>query len=66
MVLNLARDPLKRAEPVLQRDTLLHQAAGALRVVPQIGVFGEMVELGKARAGPVDVKDASSAVPGTA
>jgi hypothetical protein len=34
---------------------------GFLRIVPEIGVFGELVQLGEARGGFLDVKDASSA-----
>ena len=31
------------AEAVLERRPLLHQAAGALRIVPEVGLFGEMI-----------------------
>jgi hypothetical protein len=37
-----------------------------LGIVPEIGVFGELVQLGKARRGFLDVKDASSAARPTA
>jgi hypothetical protein len=32
-----------------------------LGIVPEIGIFGELVQLGKPRGGLFDVKDASSA-----
>jgi hypothetical protein len=38
----------------------------ALLIVPEIGIFGLLVELGEARARLVDVKDASSAARPTA
>jgi hypothetical protein len=44
----------------------LHDALGALRVVPEIGIFGLGVQLGQTRLGFVEVKDASSAVRSTA
>jgi hypothetical protein len=37
-----------------------------LRIVPEIGIFGLPVQLGKARARLFDVKDASSAARPTA
>ena len=55
--LNLA-DAIKR---ILQRGALLHQLLGFLGIVPEIGVFGELVQLGKPCRGFFDVKDASSA-----
>jgi hypothetical protein len=44
----------------------LHQTLGALLIVPECGVLGELVELGKPRARLVEVKDASSAARPTA
>jgi hypothetical protein len=44
----------------------LHQALGALLVVPEVGIFGELVQLGEADARLVEVKDASSAARPTA
>ncbi len=66
IVLNLAFDAAERTKRILKRGALLHQPAGALRVVPKIGVFGEVVQFGKAGARFVEVKDASSAAQGTA
>ena len=58
-----ARD---RGELILERGALLHHALRALLVVPKVGVFGLLVELRQARAGLVEVKDASSAARATA
>ena len=55
-----------RSELVVKRSALLHQLAGALRVVPEIGIFGLLVQLGEPGARFVDVKDASSAASATA
>jgi hypothetical protein len=44
----------------------LHHALGALLVVPEVGVFGLMVELIEALARLIEVKDASSAARPTA
>ena len=66
MILDVLPDAAERLEAVLQRGALLHQAAGALGIIPQVGVFSEVVELGEAGARVVDVKDASSAVRATA
>jgi hypothetical protein len=46
---------------VLERGALLHHALCALRVIPEIGVFGESIQLVEPPARFVDVKDASSA-----
>ena len=54
------------AELIFERGALLHQPAGALLIVPEIGVFGQPVQFGQPRACLVDVKDASSAVRPTA
>ena len=61
IVLELALDLADAAERVLQRGSLLHQLLRLLRVVPEIGVFGELVQFRQARRGCIDVKDASSA-----
>jgi hypothetical protein len=66
MILDLALDATEGGELLLKRGALLHQPTGALGIVPQIGVFGEVIELGEARACLVEVKDASSAAQGTA
>ena len=56
----------ERAELLVERGALLHQPASALGIVPEIGVFGLLVQLGEPGARFVDVKDASSAIQGTA
>ena len=49
LVVELALDPADGAELVLERGALLHQLLGALRIVPEIGIFGELVQFGQAR-----------------
>ena len=66
LIVELLLDAGQRGELVVERGALLHDAAGALRIVPEIGVFGLPVQLGKPHAGFVDVKDASSAARRTA
>src|ERR1700722_7396599 len=61
IVFKFAFDLADTAERVLQRGPLLHQLLRLLRVVPEIGVFCELVQLRQARRGCIDVKDASSA-----
>src|ERR1700716_4077350 len=62
LALDLA-DALKR---IHQRGALLHQLLGLLGIVPEIGIFGELVQLGETCRGLFDVKDASSAARPTA
>ena len=59
-------DAAERRELVVERGALLHQALRLLRVVPELWILGELVQLGKTRARLVDVKDASSAARPTA
>ena len=66
IVLELALDLADAGKRILQRGPLLHQLLGLLRIVPEIGVFGELVQLREARRGCIDVKDASSAARPTA
>jgi hypothetical protein len=66
LVVKLALDATERAKLVVERCALAHQAAGALRIVPQIGVFGLPVQLVQPRTRLVDVKDASAAIRRTA
>ena len=66
IVLKVALDPPDGAELILEVGALLHQALSALIVVPEIGIFGEGVQLLEPPACLVEVKDASSAVPRTA
>ena len=66
LIVELLLDAGKRGELIIERGALLHHAAGALRIVPESGVFGLPVQLGKPGARLVDVKDASSAARRTA
>ena len=61
IVLELALDLADAGKRILQRGALLHQLLGLLGIVPEIGIFGELVQLGEASRGLFDVKDASSA-----
>jgi hypothetical protein len=61
IVIELAFDRADAAKLILQRGPLLHQLLRFLGVVPEIGVFGELVQLCEACRGCIDVKDASSA-----
>ena len=61
IVAELALDLADALERILQRGALLHQLLGLLGIVPEIGIFGELVQLGEASRGLFDVKDASSA-----
>jgi len=58
--------PADGVELIVERVALLHRALGAGGVIPESGVFGLRVQLGKPRLGLVEVKDASSAVRSTA
>ena len=66
LVVELALDAADRGELVLERGALLHHALRALLVVPEVGIFGLLVELLQASARLVEVKDASSAARPTA
>ena len=66
LVVELPLDAADRGKLILERGALLHHALRALRIVPEVGIFGELVQLGKAPACVVEVKDASSAARPTA
>ena len=66
IVLEFALDLADAGERILQRGSLLHQFLGLLGIVPEIGIFSELVQLRQARRGCIDVKDASSAARPTA
>ena len=66
LVVELLLDAADGGELVLERGALLHQLLRALLIVPERGIFRLAVELGKARARLVEVKDASSAARPTA
>ena len=61
IVAELALDLADALQRILQRGALLHQLLGLLGIVPEIGIFGELVQLGEPCRGLFDVKDASSA-----
>ena len=61
IVFKLALDLADAGQRILQRGALLHQLLCLLWIVPEIGVFGELVQLRQPRGGFFDVKDASSA-----
>jgi len=65
-ILKLALDLADARQRILQRGALLHQFLSLLWIVPEIGVFGELVQLSQPRRRSLDVKDASSAVRPTA
>ncbi len=66
IVVEFALDLADAAERILQRGPLLHQLLGLLGIVPEIGIFCELVQFGETRRGCIDVKDASSAARPTA
>ena len=49
IVVELALDLADAFERILERGALLHQRWAFWRIVPEIGVFGELVQLGEAR-----------------
>jgi hypothetical protein len=61
IVLEIALDLADAVERILKRGSLLHQLLRLLGIVPELGVFGELVQLRQTRGGFFDVKDASSA-----
>ena len=66
IVFKLLLDAADRGELILERGALLHHALRALLIVPEVGIFGESVQLVEPPARFVDVKDASSAARPTA
>ena len=66
LVVELLLDAADGGELVLERGALLHHPLGALLIIPEGGIFGELVELGQPCARRVEVKDASSAARPTA
>ena len=66
IVLELTLDLADAGQRILQRGALLHQLLCFLGIVPEIGVFGELVQLSQPRRRLLDVKDASSAARPTA
>ena len=51
IVVEFALDLADAGQRILQRGALLHQLLGLLGIVPEIGIFGELVQLGEARRG---------------
>ena len=66
LVIKLPLDTVNGGKLILQRSALLHHTLGTLLIGPQIGIFGQAVELGEPPTRPVEVKDASSAARPTA
>jgi hypothetical protein len=66
LVIEFLINAAKGVELIVKRGAFLHHAAGALRIVPEIGILGLPVQLGQPRARLIDVKDASSAARPTA
>ena len=66
IIFDFALDAAEGRKLLFKRGALLHQPAGALGVIPQIGVFGQVIQFGEAGVRLVEVKDASSAAQGTA
>jgi len=64
--LEFAFDLADAGKRILQRGALLHQFLRLLGIVPEIGIFGELVQFGQTGRGCIDVKDASSAARPTA
>ncbi len=61
VVFELPLDLANARERILKRGALLHQLLGLLGIVPEVGIFCELVQLSEARRRFLDVKDASSA-----
>jgi hypothetical protein len=66
MIVELTLHSPDGVELIVERVALLHHTLGAGGVAPEVGVFGLRVQLGQARLGCVEVKDASSAAQWTA
>ena len=52
LIVELLLDARERVELIVERGALLHHAAGALRIVPEIGIFGLTVQFGEPHASP--------------
>jgi hypothetical protein len=66
LVFKFLLDPAYGLQLVFERVALLHDLGGALRIVPQLGIFGDLVQFGETGIGRIEVKDASSAARPTA
>ena len=64
-VVEVALEPLVAGDRPLQRLALAHDLLRRLRVVPEVGVLGALVQLGQAGGRAIPVKDASAAAPAT-
>ena len=64
-VVELALEPLVAGHRALERLALAHDLLRRLRVAPEVGVLGALVQLGQARGRGIPVKDASAAAPAT-
>jgi hypothetical protein len=66
LIVEFLLDAADGFELILQRIALLHDLGGALRIVPEFGVFRLLVQLGEPGIRCIEVKDASSAARPTA
>ena len=66
IVAELTLDLADARQRILQRGPLLHQPLSFPGIVPEIWIFGELVQLGQPCRRCIDVKDASSAARPTA
>ena len=64
-IVEVALELLIGVDRSLQRLALAHDLLRGLRVVPELGVFGALVQLGQALLRGIPVKDASAAAPAT-
>ena len=66
VIVELALDTTDPVELIFQRSAFAHYFLRVGGVVPEFGVFGLLVQLSQTHLRRIDVKDASSAVQGTA
>ena len=64
-IVEIALELLKGRDGSVQRLALAHHLLRGLRVVPELGIFSALVELGQAFLRGIPVKDASAAASGT-
>jgi hypothetical protein len=59
-IVELALELLVAGNRPLQRLALAHDLLGGLRIAPEVGVLGPLIQLGQARGRAIPVKDASA------
>ena len=64
-IVEIALELLKGCDGSVQRLALAHHLLRGLRVIPELGIFGALVQLGQAFLRGIPVKDASAAASGT-